>query len=151
MSFYSRFTRDFDFHTITKLEAAGNIWIFSKRVFHTVWKTLLKTQIFSDTLYFYMLENLVVFQPSPDSTQNQFSVFALFQCKKTGKNLCVSHRFFHKTSTWGNFPRKNPQTFLFHKESFQGFPQALTHRKVLHKRRNFSPIFQKRFPTPRKT
>jgi hypothetical protein len=45
------------------MEAAGKIWIFSKTVFHSVWKTLLKTKNSLFTLTFSMLEKSVIFQP----------------------------------------------------------------------------------------
>lgn len=94
-----------------------------------------------------MWENPVSFQPSPFSSPRTKSRFASFSCKKIGNHFRFSNRFFHRQSTGEDFPRKNPQTFLFHKPIFQEFPQARKSEEVLHKRRKFSKGFRTRLFT----
>ncbi len=132
------------------MEAAGKFWIFSKTVFHSVWKTLLKTQKSLKTLNFYLLKNRLGFQPTPFFTFLETISFDSFRHKKIGKNLYKIHRLLHRKSTGSDFPRKNPQTFLFHRRSFQIFPQRKIRRWVLHKRRKFSKAFREELFTKEK-
>ncbi len=98
-----------------------------------------------------MWENPVSFQLRLVSPPKTHPRFVSFSCKKTGNYFGSSNSFLHRQSTGGNFPRKNPQTFLFHKQTFQEFPQARKSEYVLHKRRKFSKGFRVKFFTIPKT
>ena len=111
--------------SLAKIERCCFISFFTHQVFHKRWKTPWKTQKRCCRLFFYIVEKSFAFQ-------QRYYLFYFSKDKK--KDLLIKKCL--KFPPWeGGFdlPQSFSQFSLFHKASFQEFPQQSIASKVLHK------------------